>query len=68
MGIDPMVRMAVDMKQQTLRDGVNMGVMKMALDQMQQSGQGVLELMGDSASAPSVSMDPALGNLLDISV
>ncbi len=69
MGIDPMVSMAVNMKQQALRDNVNMGVMKMALDQMQQSGQDVLEMMDDGgASAPNVSLDPALGGLLDISI
>ena len=67
MGLDPIVSMAVSMKQQNLRENMTMGVMKMALDQMESSGQNVLEMMSGSAASPSVSLDPSLGSLVDIS-
>ena len=64
MSVDAMVSAAVSMKAASVREQFTMGVTKMALDRMEQTGEAITDMM-DSGSA--VSMDPNLGNLLDIS-
>lgn len=69
MGIEPMVQAAMAMKAGAVREQIGMGVAKLALDRMEQTGQDITEMMASgSASAPAVSLDPNLGSLLDISV
>ena len=68
MGIDPMVAMAVGMKAMTVKEQFSMGVTKMALDRMEQTGQDITEMMESSVSGAVVSLDPSLGSLVDISV
>jgi hypothetical protein len=66
MEIDSVVHMAMAMKYQSAREGASMRVAKMALERMEQTGRDVGELLG-AADAP-LSLDPDLGNLLDISI
>ena len=64
MSVDSIVNMAVNMQTQSLKEQLSIGVTKMALDRMEQTGQDIMEMM-DSGGA--VSLDPSLGNLVDIS-
>ena len=62
-GIDPMVAAAVSMKQQNVREAVGYGVLKMALNRVEEQGTQITEMMD---SGTGVSLDSNLGNLLDI--
>jgi len=66
MSLDSMINATISMRNQAVREQFSMGVTKMAMDRMEQSGQEILEMMGGSA-AP-VSLDPNLGSMIDISL
>ncbi len=70
MGVDPIVSLAVGMKQQSLKEAASFGVAKLALEQMEQSGKDIVEMLGGSGSnvSTAVSLDVNLGRLVDISL
>jgi len=63
MGIDPIVDMAISMKFQSVREQAGFQVAKLALDMMEQTGGDIAKLLESG-----VSLDPNLGNMIDISV
>lgn len=67
MSLDSMINATLSMRSQAVKEQFSFGVAKMAMDQMEQSGQDILEMMGGSGAAP-VSLDPNLGSMIDISL
>lgn len=68
MSVDSIVNLAVSMQSQSLKENISMSVTKMALDRMEKTGQDIMEMMDSSAVSAPVSLDPSLGNLLDIAI
>ena len=68
MNINSMVAMAVEMKAQSVREQFSIGVAKIALDRMEQTGQAITEMIEDCGDGVAVSLDPSLGNIIDISI
>lgn len=64
MSLDSMINATLSMRSQSVREQFSYGVVKMAMDQMEQTGTEIIDLLDD---AP-VSLDPNLGNLIDISL
>ncbi len=58
--------MARNMQAARLQESVAMGVMKMQMDAVKDSGQAVVEMMKKSLQGMEKSVNPHLGNLLDI--
>lgn len=60
--------MAMDMQAARLQQEISMGIMKMQMDTVKESGQMLVEMMKNSTQAMEKSVNPHLGQVLDILV
>lgn len=58
--------MAMNMQAARLQESVAMGVMKMQMDAVKDSGQAVVDMINKSLQAMEKSVNPHLGSILDI--
>lgn len=65
MSLESMINATISMRNQAVKEQFSIGVTRMAMDMEEQSGQEILKMMDGAAP---VSLDPNLGNMIDISL